>query len=50
MTRNWDSVTIDGSMIYALVTAMLLAGCILIVGYAGRDANPGRGSSRNDKK
>ena len=37
-------------MIYALVTVMLLAGCILIVGYAGRDANPGPDSSRNDKR
>ena len=47
-TRNWG--TMDASMIYALVTAMLLAGCILIVGYAGRNTNPGRDSSRNDQR
>ena len=37
-------------MIYALAIAMLLAGIILVVGYAGRDASPGPDSSRNDER
>jgi len=37
-------------MIYALAVTMLLAGLILVVGYAGRDASPGPESSRNDER
>jgi hypothetical protein len=37
-------------MIYALAFAMLLAGLILVVGYAGRNANPDPDSSRSDKR
>ena len=40
------------SMIYVLAITMLLAGIILVVGYAGRDANPDPDPdpSRNNKR
>lgn len=48
MTTRRDTGSI-APMIYALVIAMLLAGFILVVGYAGRDPGHGPDSSPKDK-